>query len=116
MDNFIKEHLNKIEAENLSDEARHSLIIVEAELSVLMAELENTNEKLEKNRYVTIPQAAKIMNISRKRLDEIIRNSEIPVIRYTSKTLLIDLVDIRKYIESKKVFYTNNKEAEKEEK
>lgn len=113
MNSYIKEHLIRLENENLSSEAKRSLNFIEAELGMLYADLSAAQEKLMKNRYVTIPEAAKLMNINRKRLDLIIRNSEIPVIKYTARTIFIDLADLRNYINSKKLFYTNNKEETK---
>ncbi|PAF53800.1 hypothetical protein BKH42_03470 [Helicobacter sp. 13S00482-2] len=113
----IIEYINRISADdNLSKEASKSLEDLEIEIGVLCDDVKKLEKKVEElsteNLFLTIPEATKVMKIGRRKLDEIIKNNEIPIIRYTSKTILLDMKNITKYIESKKTFYQNKEVQE----
>jgi excisionase family DNA binding protein len=53
------------------------------------------------DRFLTIPEAAEIATVSRRRIDVAVLNREVPVVEYGERSRRIKLSDLRKWISSK---------------
>lgn len=70
----------------------------------------NVYELPEMQDYLKVSEAAAYMRINKRTLEDLIREKQIPVIKVTTKSILIDFKDIQTFLDSKKVLKSAKKE------
>lgn len=70
----------------------------------------NVYELPEMQDYLKISEAAAYMRINKRTLEDLIREKQIPIIRVTTKSIVIDFKDIQTFLDSKKVLKSTKKE------